>query len=233
MSKRILWSKDKLSFIKEQYESQKMNTYQLAEHFGCSNDTISRKLKAMNIQPRKFHEDLTGKKIGKLTVLGVSDKTNRRLYWKCQCDCGKIISVKGDHLRQKNQLSCGCLSSVGEEEIAEILRSNNINFITQYKFDNFTSDYNNIPYRFDFAIIINDKVEYLIEFDGEQHFYYQDNKSFWNTKESYIKTQELDKKKNCYCKNNNIPLIRIPYTLRGKIKIEDLLLKTTQFLVKE
>lgn len=63
MAKRILWSKDKLSFIKEQYESQKMNTYQLAKYFGCSNDTISRKLKAMNIQPRKFHEDLTGKKL--------------------------------------------------------------------------------------------------------------------------------------------------------------------------
>ena len=206
MAKRILWSKDKLSFIKEQYESQKMNTYQLAEYFGCSNDTISRKLRAMNIQPRKFHEDLTGKKIGKLTVLGLSDKTNRRLYWKCRCDCGKIISVKGDHLRQKNQLSCGCLSSVGEEEIAEILRSNNINFITQYKFDNFTSDYNNIPYRFDFAIIINDKVEYLIEFDGEQHF--KEVKHFGKFEE----TQLHDKQKTCWAQANNIPLLRIPYT---------------------
>ena len=57
-----------------------MNTSELAKYFGCSNDTISRKLKEHNIMPHKFYEDLTGKKIGKLIVLGKSNKSNRRLY---------------------------------------------------------------------------------------------------------------------------------------------------------
>ena len=100
--KKIDWSEDKINFIKKEYTSQRMNTYQLAEYFGCSDDTIGRKLKAMGIQPRKFHEDLTGRKIGKLFVLQKSNKSGRRLYWDCQCECGKIITVKGDHLRQQN-----------------------------------------------------------------------------------------------------------------------------------
>lgn len=231
--KKIDWSEDKLNFIKEEYTAQRMNTYQLAEHFGCSDDTIGRKLKAMGIQPKKFHEDLTGRKIGKLVVLQKSNKSDRRLYWDCQCECGKIITVKGDHLRQQNQLSCGCLSSKGEEEIAKILTDNKIQFITQYRFDDFVVEYNNIPYRFDFAIFINSQLSYIVEFDGEQHFYYQESGSSWNTKENYEHTVELDIKKNNYCKEHNIPLIRIPYTIRGKITINDLVVETTKYLVKE
>lgn len=230
---KINWTEEKLSFIREEYTNQRMNTYQLAEYFGCSDDTINRKLRNMGIQPKKFHEDLTGKRIGKLTVLGKSEKSDRRLYWNCQCDCGKIITVKGDHLRQQNQLSCGCLSSKGEEEIAKILTGNNIQFITQYRFDDFHSEYNNIPYRFDFAIFSDNKLSYLIEFDGEQHFYYQNKGSIWNTKEHYEHVIELDNKKNIYCREHNIPLIRIPYTIKGKITINDLLLEHTQYLVKE
>lgn len=79
-----------------------MNTYELAKYFGCSNDTIGRRLKENNITLHKFYEDLTGKKIGKLTVLQKSEKSNRRLYWDCLCECGKIVTIKGDHLRQKN-----------------------------------------------------------------------------------------------------------------------------------
>lgn len=38
--------------------------------------------------------------------------------------------------------------------------------------------------------------------------------------------------KNQWCKDNNIPLIRIPYTHLDKLIIEDLKLETTTFLVK-
>lgn len=231
--KRIDWSEDKLNFIKEEYTAQRMNTYQLAEYFGCSNDTIGRKLKAMGIQPRKFHEDLTGRKFDKLLVLGLSEKSARRLFWDCECECGKRLTVSGTHLRQGNQSSCGCLASKGEVEIAKLLQDNGFQFITQYRFDDFVSEYNNVPYRFDFAIFINNQLSYIIEFDGEQHFYYQESGSSWNTKESHKHTVELDIKKNNYCKEHKIPLIRIPYTMRGKITINDLVVETTKYLVKE
>ena len=42
-------------------------------------------------------------------------------YWKCQCDCGNITSVRTEHLSQGHIKSCGCLKSVGESNIANIL----------------------------------------------------------------------------------------------------------------
>ena len=35
--------------------------------------------------------------------------------------------------------------------------------------------------------------------------------------------------KNNWCKENNIPIIRIPYTYQEKITIEDLLLESSNF----
>ena len=62
--RKIEWTDEKIQFIIQQYSSQKMDTYQLAKHFNCSNDTISRKLKANGIVPHKFYEDLTNKIFG-------------------------------------------------------------------------------------------------------------------------------------------------------------------------
>lgn len=231
--KYIKWDDEKIKFIVEQYTSQKMNTYDLAQYFGCSDDTIGRRLKEQGITLHKFYEDLSGKKIGKLTVIKKSDKSDRRLYWDCICECGKEITVKGDHLRQKNQLSCGCLTSKGEQIIGDILNFNNIQYISQYHFSDFTAEVNNIPYRFDFAIFKDSKLEYLIEYDGEQHFHYLQNTKGWNTKENFEKTQKLDKKKNEYCFKNNIPLIRIPYTIKDKINIEDLKLESSKYIVRK
>ena len=230
--RKIEWTQEKINFIVQQYSEQKMDTYQLAKYFDCSHDTIARKLRAQGIMPHKFHEDLTGRTFGKLTVLNKSTKSDRRLYWNCQCECGKIITVKGDHLRQQHQLSCGCLSSKGERRIAELLQINNISFTTQYRFPDFVSKYNNIPYRFDFAVMQNDCLLYLIEYDGEFHYPLQKNNPR-QTEEEYNHRRYLDQKKNNYCLKNEIPLIRIPYYIKDKLTIDDLLLDTTKYLVKE
>lgn len=209
-----------------------MNTTELANYFNCSSDTICRKLQKANIPRHKFCEDLTGKKIGNLTVLNKSKKSNRRLYWDCQCECGKIITVKGDVLRQQRQLSCGCCRSKGELIISDLLAKNNIQFIPQYSFKDFISEKNNIPYKFDFAIVDNNNLLYLIEYDGEQHYYYSKNSSSsWNTKEHFEKTKLRDNKKNIYCSEHGIPLIRIPYYIRDNITIEDLQLETSKYLI--
>ena len=51
-----------------------------------------------------------------------------------------------------------------------------------------------------------------IEYDGEQHFYPVKFGSTPNEAlEKYKKTCLHDEIKNQYCKDNNIPLIRIPY----------------------
>lgn len=231
--KRIKWTEDKINFIISKYTNQEMNTYELAKYFGCSHDTIARRLKENNIEVHKFYEDLTNKRFGKLTVIKKSSQSDRRLYWDCICDCGKKITIKGDHLRQGNQVSCGCLSSKGELKISNILKENDIMFITQYKFSDFVSEVNNIPYRFDFAIIENNCLSYLIEFDGEQHSYFENSSKSWNTFNNFQKTKQRDEKKNNYCFKNNIPLIRIPYYIKDILTINDLKLETSKYIVKD
>lgn len=57
---------------------------------------------------------MKGKKCGRLTVIGISP--NKYYYpngrsenrWICQCDCGKIIEIRGSFLRNGNSISCGC-----------------------------------------------------------------------------------------------------------------------------
>lgn len=55
-------------------------------------------------------DDLTGKRYGRLTVKGLSDKKiGRKSYWVCLCDCGKEKLVRSDVLKCGYVQSCGCL----------------------------------------------------------------------------------------------------------------------------
>lgn len=57
------------------------------------------------------HLDLTGKRFGRLVVLEESVIGEKeRSHWICQCDCGKIITVRGTALTSGNTKSCGCLN---------------------------------------------------------------------------------------------------------------------------
>lgn len=172
-------------------------------------------------------KDITNQSFGLLTALEpTEERTNSgSVIWKCRCRCGNFKYVSEHCLTQKLTQSCGCLTSKGESKIIQILQNNNINFIQQKKFKNCISSLTGCQYRFDFWV--EDK--YLIEFDGEQHFSYKENG--WNTKQQFEQTQKNDKEKNQWCKDNNIPLIRIPYTHYDNLCLEDLLLETTNFLI--
>lgn len=55
-------------------------------------------------------EDLTGRKFGRLTVLEFHGKDkDRRIQWKCLCECGNETIVTGKRLRNGDTKSCGCL----------------------------------------------------------------------------------------------------------------------------
>lgn len=55
-------------------------------------------------------KDLTGQRYGKLTVLSLDEeRTKRKSYWVCLCDCGNKKTVRGDSLQDNKTLSCGCL----------------------------------------------------------------------------------------------------------------------------
>ena len=173
------------------------------------------------------YEDLTGKKFGKLTVIKMSEKRNKAnlRLWECLCDCGHTTYATSAILNSGHKVSCGCINSKGELKIANILKDNNVKFRKQMYYDNLLSE-SGRHLRFDFYI---PEKNYLIEYDGEQHFMCT-NKG-WHTAEKLSKIQERDKIKDNYCRSNNIPLIRIPYTQYSNLCIDDLKLETTKFRI--
>lgn len=113
----------------------------------------------------KTYKNLKGQKFGKLTVLyPTSMKDGSHMYWMCLCDCGQTKEVSSGHLQHGGVQSCGCIkTSIGETNIQQILETNNIPYIKEYSFSDLV---NKRVLRFDFAIIENEQVIRLIEFDG-------------------------------------------------------------------
>ena len=170
------------------------------------------------------YKDITGQTFGFWTVTGRSNKKDADgcYYWYCNCKCGtKNVEVSGKLLRMGITQSCGCLRSRGEEKIANLLSQNNIKFIRQYIFNDFKLSTGGTP-RFDFAVLDNmDKLLYLIEYQGEQHYKFKGNIF---TEEKMLYTQQCDKEKKNYCDIHNIPIIYIPYTKYNFLTINDLIL---------
>lgn len=175
-------------------------------------------------QPKGNVINLIGQTFGKLTVIQRDGSDNRgEAKWLCKCECGNTVSVLGSNLRTGHTQSCGCdRRSHGEIKVAQILNNNHISFIQEYKAFKFS---NNTWAKFDFFI----NNTYLIEYDGETH--YKSNLHGWHTEEQLQAQLERDAIKNQWCKENNIPLIRIPYTHLKDLCIEDLLLETSQFII--
>ena len=54
-------------------------------------------------------KDITGQKFGRLTVLERSHSLpNQGVFWRCKCDCGNEIIVRGAKMRNGHTQSCGC-----------------------------------------------------------------------------------------------------------------------------
>ena len=167
--------------------------------------------------------DLINKRSGKLIAIEPTNQrsVDGRVIWKCLCDCGNITYVNSHTFQEQKKQSCGCLISKGENKIYNLLTQANIPFETQKTFINCKFPDTQYLAKFDFYV----DNKYLIEYDGEQHFYYKHNPYTWNTKENYEKVKEHDNFKTKWCKENKIPLIRISYLQLDTLKIEDLMLK--------
>ena len=180
----------------------------------CKGEKISKKF---------VDTDQVGYKIGDnygfLTIIGRGKMRGHHTYVKCRCQCGKELEVRLSHLKGQSHgrtISCGCATqSSGEIKITQLLAEANIDFQTQYRIKEF-----NILSPFDFAIFKDNKLLGLIEYDGQQHFEAVD---LWGGEEQLKIQQERDERKNNWCQENNIRLIRIPYTEYNNLTIEYLL----------
>ena len=200
---------------------------------GCySLDKASENIQKWN---EEHNEDLVGQVFTKLTVIRLAteqeifNRPRGQRYWLCQCECGGQHVASTSDLKAGKVASCGCMNSKGEAIIAKLLTESNISFCKQITFENLKSE-SNKPYAFDFAVLKDGVVYYLIEFDGIQHF--DPNHQFGEKFEAFSKIQLRDTIKNNWCAQQNIPLIRIPYTKLETLTIKDLLLETSKYIVK-
>lgn len=120
--------------------------------------------------------------------------------------CGYKWNVRASHILHTSRCP-NCNESKGENLIKETLETLRVDYQREYKFN----DLHNVKkLPFDFAIIHNDSLLGLIEYDGSQHFIPFEH---FGGREKLEKTQFNDRKKNDYCISNNIPLKRVNYTL--------------------
>lgn len=199
---------------------------------GCYNKELaSAHIKNLN-KKWKNAKDITGMRSGWLIALKPTEKrihygnNNSKVVWKCQClnpihNEPKYCEATTSDITMKNKTSCGCVNSRGEAKIADLLSKNNVYFETQKTFNSCRFITTNSLAKFDFYV----DNKYIIEFDGKQHF-----EELNNNWEQLKNIKERDAFKTEWCKENNIPLIRIPYWKLETLNINDLLLERSEYL---
>lgn len=151
-----------------------------------------------------------GKTYGNFYVENIhssSDFSDHQCRATVRCiHCGQVQERRFDTLLNC-QISCDCFRShsSGETIIKSYFEDYKIPYRAEQKFADLVSPEGGYM-RYDFAVLNNEKIIALIEFDGAQH--YQEAGSYYNPTGS---VQIHDSLKNEYAKNHNIPLIRIPY----------------------
>ena len=183
-------------------------------HVRCGSDCAFKKLVYPNTK------DVIGNRYGKLVVLSELDNG----IFLCRCDCGNMFKTSKRALLQNISTHCGCSKPIskGEIKIRELLTANNTDFVSEYYFSDLKYVDSNIFPKFDFYL---PEFNCIIEFDGKQHF---EVNSFFDAKDEI---KDRDGVKTQYCLDNNIKLIRIPYTHLKKLRIDDLLPKTSKFVI--
>jgi hypothetical protein len=78
---------------------------------------------------RKQYIDISGSKFGKLLVLEYTRTIDKRPHWKCSCDCGNVIEVRGKELKSGGIKSCGCLKTKYNTPLRNDLTNKKYNFL--------------------------------------------------------------------------------------------------------
>lgn len=104
-SKKV--TEDEKCKIKELYEKG-YSILKIANEIGRADGTVKKYVEEMKLvkPPRP---SLAGEKFARLTVLELDYMKSRRRYWKCQCECGSIVTVSEGNLKHGITKSCGCL----------------------------------------------------------------------------------------------------------------------------
>lgn len=180
---------------------------------GCNDCFRKRK----GIESRKSHEqfikDVKDFHGDAVSVVGKYLFGKARIEVKCN-QCGYIWNPVASRLMRRGCPKC--VFSKGEKKIKDILVASNLEFETEYVFDDLISP-DGGKLRFDFAVIKNGVLSHLIEYDGKQHF---EPIEYMGGKKRFEVQIRNDRIKNEFCVKNRIRLLRLPYTEYRKLNLE-------------
>lgn len=123
--------------------------------------------------------------------------------------CGNEFFMLPSSFLNANNRCPKCARSKAEEEILKILTEANIEFEHQCQPENFYSKYSN----FDFYL---NELQCYIEFDGGYHY---KNIVPHQTEENFNKQHASDLKKDTFCLENELKLIRIPFWYKEHLDV--------------
>lgn len=182
--------------------------YRILEGCGCNVCKMEKIKDAITKTHEQYLEELHNTNPD-IIVIGTYVNANTPILHHCLIDGNEWFA------RPATMLQGGgcpvCSESKGERKVRLWLEKNNIKYIYQYKYED-CKDINILP--FDFYL---PTYNILIEYDGEQHFRPIE---YFGGQEKFELQQKHDKIKNEYCKNNGIPLLRIPYFKYDNIEEE-------------
>lgn len=168
---------------------------------------------------KKRGKNIIGQRFGRLVVIQRAEKkqSNGAIIWLCKCDCGNFVEISGTSLRRGTTQSCGCLKSLGENKIKNILDENGISYIQEANFSTCVNPETGQRFRFDFFLY---EYNVFIECNGEQH--YKPVERFGG-QEKFEKIKKADRIKRQWAKDNNYDVLDIKYKHLSDIKVSEIL----------
>ncbi len=144
--------------------------------------------------------------------------------WRCECGlCGREFVALPAKVMNGHISSCGCRKKSSREQL---IRNELVRFSATFKEQySFSDCKDKQPLLFDFAVFSEGQLLCLIEYDGKQHYV---QIPMFGGKTEFDAACRRDRIKDAYCKENNIRLIRLPYTLSDeeiRSKVRDIIIR--------
>lgn len=179
-----------------------------------------------NNRKKNFSEIIDYCKYKPFSIISSAEEYTNAHDYCITCNCHRHGEFKLSWSRIMQGRGCPkCSMSNGASKIAEILKANAHQYVTEKTFETCRTPNGNGKCRFDFYV--DDR--YLIEYDGEQHYMNLPN-VFGEM--SYKERQQIDFYKSQWAIENRIPLIRIDYRQVKDINIQDLVPETSDYLIR-
>lgn len=171
--------------------------------YRCPTCAVKRRAKNRSLTHEVFLRRIKEKHGGEIRITSEYNNYNTKIEAVHESCGNRWTANPGDLL---SGTSCPkCNESKGERRVSRFLDKLKVNYKTEYRIDECRDL---LPLPFDFAVFLDRKLVYLIEYEGEQHFIPAE---CWGGIDNMLSMQRRDEIKRDYCKKKNIPLIEIPY----------------------